>query len=74
MCKDQIEEIPDCEICGEPTGALVKTAFGYILYPRACKCKRDKLKAMEIEEKNKEKQIRLQRVLKNSMMNNKFKT
>ncbi|NEZ85864.1 AAA family ATPase [Clostridium botulinum] len=74
MCKDQIEEIPDCEICGEPTGALVKTAFGYILGPRACKCKRDKLKAMEIEEKNKEKQIRLQRVLKNSMMNNKFKT
>ncbi len=72
--KDKIEEIPNCVICGEPTGALVKTAFGYILGPRACKCKRDKLKAMEIEEKNKEKQIRLQRVLKNSMMNSKFKT
>jgi len=73
VCKDQIEEIPDCEICGEPTGALVKTAFGYVLGPRACKCKRDKLKTMEIEERNKEKQIRLQRVLKNSMMNKKFR-
>lgn len=71
--KDKIEEIPNCVICGEPTGALVKTAFGYILGPRACKCKRDKLRAMEIEEKNKEKQIRLQRVLKNSMMNKKFR-
>lgn len=72
--KDKIEEIPDCDICGEPTGVLVKTVFGYILGPRACKCKRDKFKAMETEERNKEKQIRLQRVLKNSMMNNKFKT
>lgn len=74
QCKDCIEQIPNCKVCGEPTGILVKTAFGYILGPRACKCKRDRLALAEKEEKNKEKQIRLQQVLKNSMINDKFKT
>lgn len=67
-------EIKTCPKCGEPLGRLVKMPFGEIVGPRACKCKRDKMAKEKIENEAKEKQIRLQRVIKNSLMNSKLRT
>lgn len=66
-------DIPVCKVCKEPTGKVVEMYFGIRIYPRACKCKRDKFKKEQIEAKNKEKQTRLQRIIKNSMMNDNFR-
>lgn len=66
-------EIPKCPICGEPIGKVVKTAFGTIVGPRACKCRREKLNKQNIESKNLEKQIRLKQVIKNSLINKSFR-
>jgi len=73
VCKD-INSIVKCEVCGEPTGRLVKTIFGEGVFPRVCKCKRDKLKKQQEEDENRQKQIRLDQVINNSMMNENFKT
>ena len=72
--KELQSEITICPICKEPTGKLVKMPFGERIFPRACKCKRDKLLKEKVESEAREKQIRLQRILKNSMMNEKFKS
>ncbi|GAA0735565.1 ATP-binding protein [Clostridium oceanicum] len=68
-----VKQIPKCPVCGEPIGIEVKTAFGTITGPRNCKCRREKLRKQELESKNKEKQMRLQRILKNSMLNKRFR-
>lgn len=68
------KEIEICPICGEPLGKLVKMPFGEIVGPRACKCKREKSKQIKQQDDAREKQIRLQRIIKNSMMNEKFKS
>lgn len=73
QCKD-LDNIPICKICGEPLGKVVKMPFGTKVYPRACKCKRESFKKEQIESENREKQLSLQRIIKNSMMNDKFKT
>lgn len=74
QCKEiSSKEIPTCEVCGEPIGKKVTMPFGTKIYPRACKCRREKLKKNALESKNQDKQIRLQRILKNSMMNDRFR-
>lgn len=67
------EEIERCEICKEPMGIIVELYFGVRLYPRACKCQRDKYYREKTEEENKQKQIRVKRVIANSMMDDNFK-
>lgn len=69
----QYKDILKCEVCCEPLGKVVTMPFGTKVYPRACKCRRDKLKKSNLEAESKEKQIRLQRILKNSMMNDKYR-
>lgn len=69
--KDMKIEI--CPVCGEPTGKIVKMAFGTIVGPRACKCKREKYRIQQLESESLEKQARLQRVISNSLMNDKFR-
>lgn len=63
--------IHKCPICKEPIGTIITTWFGTRLYPRACRCRREALKAQRIRDKNLEKQIRLNQVISNSLMNNK---
>lgn len=66
-------KIDICPICGEPLGKLVKMPFGEIVGPRACKCKREKMAKEKVENEVKNKQCRLQAVIKNSMMNENFR-
>ncbi len=73
VCKD-IESIPKCKVCGEPIGIAVKMVFGTRIYPRACRCKREIHEKQQLEDKNKQKQIRLGQIIYNSMMNEKFGT
>lgn len=65
--------IPICPKCGEPLGKVVNMFFGTRIYPRMCECRRKEIKLKEIKEKNREKQIRLERIIKNSLMNEKFR-
>lgn len=67
------KKIDICPVCGEPLGKLVKMPFGEIVGPRACKCKRDKTSKEKAENDAREKQGRLQAIIKNSMMNENFK-
>ncbi|WP_242957631.1 conserved phage C-terminal domain-containing protein [Clostridium cochlearium] len=67
------EEIERCKVCGEPVGILVNMVFGSRVYPRACRCRRESFRRQRIEEENREKQIRLQRVISNSLMNDSFR-
>lgn len=72
VCKD-IDHIPRCKVCNEPIGIVVNMAFGTRIYPRACRCKREQSKKNEIEDINKQKQIRLKQIVSKSMMNKNFK-
>lgn len=69
---DDFSNIPKCEVCNEPIGIVVEMPFGKRLYPRACKCKREIYNSQKKKEENKEKQLRLNRIMTNSMMNDNF--
>ena len=64
-----------CPKCGEPIEKLVYLqGFNrYIKGPVMCSCKRTQIEAKAIEEENKEKQIRLNQIIRNSLMDEKFK-
>ncbi|WP_315115812.1 ATP-binding protein [uncultured Clostridium sp.] len=68
------DKIETCEVCKEPIGIVVDLYFGSRLYPRACKCRREIYRRERFEEENREKQIRLKRVIANSMMDENFRT
>lgn len=65
---ENLNDIPKCNICGEPIGIVVNTIFGSGVYPRLCKCGRERLNKQKEEADNKQKQIRLDRILESSMM------
>ena len=67
------DKIETCEVCKEPIGIVVDLYFGSRLYPRACRCRREKYRRERIEEENREKQINLKRVIANSMMDENFR-
>lgn len=71
--KADAQLIDKCPVCKEPIGTAVTTCFGTGVYPRACRCKREALKAQRLRDKNLEKQIRLNQVISNSLMNDKFR-
>lgn len=71
-CKD-INNIPRCGMCGEAVGIAVKMSFGTKVYPRACRCRREAYEKQQKESASKEKQIRLEQVISNSMMNTNFR-
>lgn len=61
-----------CEKCGENL-YLEQTIFGVKkLLPRLCKCGREEYYAKIQQEENKEKQIRLESLIKNSLMDSTF--
>lgn len=65
--------IEHCSRCGETTTKIVKIFNREMVVPVSCKCKREELKKKEQEEANREKQIRLDKLKKNSLMDKKFK-
>ncbi|MBE6075917.1 MAG: ATP-binding protein [Clostridium lundense] len=72
---DKNEKVEICSVCGEPIQKItyIPGLNRYIKGPVMCKCKRDVLIAKEKEEINKEKQLRLKRIIKNSLMDEKFR-
>ncbi len=69
------ERVEICSVCGE---AIEKITYipglnRCIKGPVMCKCKREALIAKEKEEINKEKQLRLKRIIKNSLIDEKFR-
>lgn len=72
VCKN-IKNISQCKVCNEPIGIVVNTIYGSAVYPRACKCKREKLKKLQEDDDSKQKQIRINQIIVNSMMNERFK-
>ncbi len=61
-----------CEKCGEQL-FLSQVIFGQErLLPRMCKCERDAYYAKELTEENKQKQMRLEKLIKNSLMDSTF--
>lgn len=68
-------DIEKCPICEEPIQKVtyIPGLNKYIKGPVMCRCKRDALIAKEKEEINKEKQLRLKRIIKNSLMDEKFR-
>ncbi|WP_396134091.1 ATP-binding protein [Clostridium sporogenes] len=72
---DRSKRVKICSVCGE---AIEKTTYipglnRTIKGPVMCKCKREALIAKEKEEINKEKQLRLKRIIKNSLIDEKFR-
>ncbi|MCD3211080.1 ATP-binding protein [Clostridium botulinum C/D] len=65
--------IEHCSKCGEATSKIVKIFNREMIVPISCKCKREENKRKEIAEANREKQVRLDRLKKNSLMDKKFK-
>lgn len=71
---ENIDSMPKCKVCGEPIGIKVNMVFGTRIYPRACRCKREFYKKQQVDDMNKQKQIRLKQIISNSMMNKEFST
>jgi len=71
---DKSYHIEKCVICGEDLKVVLMTAFGIKIYPRNCKCKRYEYKMRINKEKTKEKQIRVRRIISNSMMSKTFRS
>lgn len=69
------EYINICEVCGDPTQKIVNLeGFNRVIKANVnCKCRREELAAKIILEENKEKQIRLNSIIKNSLMDNSFR-
>lgn len=72
---DYKKDLENCEICGDPVEKLVTLqGFNRTIKTRVnCKCKREALEAKRGLEENKEKQIRLNSIIKNSLMDNSFR-
>ena len=64
-----------CEKCGEPIERVtyLQGFDRYIKGPVMCGCKKRGIEVKEIEEKNREKQLRLKQIINNSLMDEKFK-
>lgn len=73
---DYSKPLKTCEVCKDPIEKLV-TLEGFNRTIKAnvnCKCRREELAAKRLLEENKEKQIRLNSIIKNSLMDNSFRT
>lgn len=72
---DYKKELETCEVCGDLIEKLVTLeGFNRTIKTKVnCKCKREALEAKRVLEENKEKQIRLNSIIKNSLMDNSFR-
>lgn len=72
---DYREALKTCEVCNDPIEKLV-TLEGFNRTIKAnvnCRCRKEELATKKILEENKEKQIRLNNIIKNSLMDNSFR-
>lgn len=65
--------IKTCEKCGDPIQKDIVILNVLRRVPIVCSCRKKELEKKAIEDENKEKQIRLNRIFKNSLMDEKFK-
>ena len=69
---DYNEPVRICEKCGCPVQKDIKILNSIKRVPVICPCRKEALNKKAIEDENKEKQYRLQRVFKASLMDEKF--
>lgn len=69
-CRQPIET---CPRCGEPVQKDIEILNKVRRVPIVCTCKREELSKKALEDERKEKQIRLNTIFKNSLMDKKFK-
>lgn len=62
-----------CEVCGEPIQKDIVILHKLSRVPLACKCRREEQEKVRLKFENEEKQRRLDRVFKNSLMDEKFR-
>lgn len=69
--KDEIEK---CPVCGQDLQKIIyiPALKRNMKVPVMCKCREEELKAKEKRDKDLQRQIRLQQIFKNSLMDNKF--
>ncbi|MHB9951058.1 DNA replication protein [Clostridium botulinum] len=67
-------KIETCDNCGEPVEKIINLLGTERIVPIMCSCKKAKHEAKRIEEENKEKQLRVKSIIKNSLMDEKFKS
>ena len=65
--------IKTCEKCGDPIQKDIVILNVLRRVPIVCSCRKKELEKKAIEDENKEKQIRLNSIFKNSLMDEKFK-
>ena len=70
---DYDEPIKTCEKCGDPIQKDIVILNVLRRVPIVCSCRKKELEQKAIEDENKEKQIRLNSIFKNSLMDEKFK-
>ena len=62
-----------CNICGDPIQKVVNIFGAKHIVPVMCRCRIEKKEKEKLEQENKEKQLRLERLITNSLMDEKFK-
>lgn len=67
-----MESASKCEKCGDNLQFEIETCGKIRKMPRMCKCQRDEYNAQEQLDKNREMQLRLQNLIKNSLMDISF--
>lgn len=71
--KESDYNIKYCSRCGEAKTKIVEIFNKEMVVPISCGCKREELKKKQLQEENREKQLRLDRLKKSSLMDIKFK-
>ncbi|MBA4509160.1 ATP-binding protein [Clostridium sporogenes] len=66
-------KIKTCDNCGEPVEKIINLLGKERIVPIMCSCKKQKYEVKRIEEENKEKQLRVKSIIKNSLIDEKFK-
>lgn len=69
-CRQPLETCPNC---GEPLQKDIEILNKIRRVPIVCSCRKAELEKKAIEDENKEKQLRLDTIFKNSLMDEKFK-
>lgn len=71
--KSTSTKLKTCEKCGGPIEKEIEILGKVRIVPIICKCKKEEIDKKRIEEENKEKQNRLERLFTNSLMDKKFR-
>lgn len=72
MMKESELELKICDKCGDPVQKKINLMGRERIVPIMCRCKKIEMEIKKEQEENAEKQERLKRLLKNSLMDKKF--